>query len=145
IRILARAGTLLFLKMNWVPVATSKIRAMAGPSSSLMKMTDIGKEKALMAERHSCFQIRFFGSLLLLGMLTLAVLTSFPVSAQKPKENPLAPKAPVAAAPQPAQPQKAAAAELTASDVEAFLDGVMPLQLAREDVAGAVISVVKDG
>jgi len=34
---------------------------------------------------------------------------------------------------------------MTASDVEAFLDGVMPMQLQREDVAGAVIAVVKDG
>lgn len=34
---------------------------------------------------------------------------------------------------------------LTAPDIEAFLDGVMPLQLRREDVAGAVIVVVKDG
>jgi CubicO group peptidase (beta-lactamase class C family) len=34
---------------------------------------------------------------------------------------------------------------LTAADVEAFLDGVMPLQLKREDIAGAVIAVVKDG
>jgi CubicO group peptidase (beta-lactamase class C family) len=35
--------------------------------------------------------------------------------------------------------------ELTASDLEAFLDGMMPAQLERENVAGAVISVVKDG
>jgi CubicO group peptidase (beta-lactamase class C family) len=35
--------------------------------------------------------------------------------------------------------------EMTAPDVEAFLDGVMPLQLEREDIAGAVIVVVKDG
>jgi CubicO group peptidase (beta-lactamase class C family) len=35
--------------------------------------------------------------------------------------------------------------ELTAADVEAFLDGVVPLQLAREDIAGATVSVVKDG
>ncbi len=34
---------------------------------------------------------------------------------------------------------------LTAADLEAFLDGVMPLQLRREDIAGAVIAVVKDG
>ena len=27
--------------------------------------------------------------------------------------------------------------ELTAADLEAFLDGLVPLQLAREDVAGA--------
>lgn len=34
---------------------------------------------------------------------------------------------------------------MTAPDIEAFLDGVMPLQLRREDIAGAVILVVKDG
>jgi CubicO group peptidase (beta-lactamase class C family) len=35
--------------------------------------------------------------------------------------------------------------ELTATDLDSFLDGVMPLQLAREDIAGAVVLVVKDG
>ncbi len=35
--------------------------------------------------------------------------------------------------------------ELTAADVEAFLDGVVPQQLTREDVAGATVAVVKDG
>ena len=35
--------------------------------------------------------------------------------------------------------------ELTAADVEAFLDGIVPLQLARDDIAGATIAVVKDG
>jgi CubicO group peptidase (beta-lactamase class C family) len=35
--------------------------------------------------------------------------------------------------------------ELTAQDLEAFLDGIVPLQLEREDIAGATISVVKDG
>lgn len=34
---------------------------------------------------------------------------------------------------------------MTAADVEAFLEGVVPLQLSRDDIAGAVISVVKDG
>ena len=34
---------------------------------------------------------------------------------------------------------------LTADDLSAFLDGLMPLQLQREDIAGAVIVVVKDG
>ncbi len=34
---------------------------------------------------------------------------------------------------------------MTANDVEAFLDGLVPLQLAREDIAGAVIVVVKNG
>ena len=35
--------------------------------------------------------------------------------------------------------------ELTATDVEAFLDGIVPLQLERDDIAGATIAVVKDG
>src|SRR5215831_1091825 len=35
--------------------------------------------------------------------------------------------------------------ELTAQDVEAFLDGLMPTQIEREDIAGAVVAVVKDG
>jgi CubicO group peptidase (beta-lactamase class C family) len=53
-------------------------------------------------------------------------------------------------APPPQKPMTAATApagapEMTAEDVGAFLDGVMPLQLRREDIAGAVIVVVKDG
>jgi CubicO group peptidase (beta-lactamase class C family) len=39
----------------------------------------------------------------------------------------------------------APAHDLTGADVEAFLDGMMPSQLERENVAGAVIAVVKDG
>src|SRR5579859_5118038 len=35
--------------------------------------------------------------------------------------------------------------EMTADDVSAFLDGIMPQQLQRENIAGAVISIVKDG
>ena len=35
--------------------------------------------------------------------------------------------------------------EMTAADVEAFLDGLVPLQLKRDDIAGATISIVKDG
>ena len=49
-----------------------------------------------------------------------------------------------------AKPEKVAAQpstthEMTADDVTAFLDGIMPQQLSREDIAGAVISIVKDG
>jgi CubicO group peptidase (beta-lactamase class C family) len=39
----------------------------------------------------------------------------------------------------------APAHDLTGADIEAFLDGMMPSQLERENVAGAVIAVVKDG
>ncbi|MCU1240914.1 MAG: beta-lactamase [Candidatus Acidoferrum typicum] len=35
--------------------------------------------------------------------------------------------------------------ELTATDLEAFLDGLMPVQLEHADIAGAVVAVVKDG
>jgi len=35
--------------------------------------------------------------------------------------------------------------ELSATDLEPFLDGLMPAQIERENIAGAVVSVVKDG
>jgi CubicO group peptidase (beta-lactamase class C family) len=35
--------------------------------------------------------------------------------------------------------------ELTVADVHAFLDGFVPMQLERENIAGAVVLVVKDG
>ena len=35
--------------------------------------------------------------------------------------------------------------EMTAVDVESFLDGIVPAQLKQSDIAGATISVVKDG
>jgi len=34
---------------------------------------------------------------------------------------------------------------MTAADVGAFLDGLIPVQLQRDDIAGAVVAVVKDG
>ncbi len=38
-----------------------------------------------------------------------------------------------------------AAPKLTREDLEIFLDGFVPMQLERDDIAGAVICVVKDG
>lgn len=35
--------------------------------------------------------------------------------------------------------------EMTAADIEAFLDGIVPILMAQEDVAGMTFSVVKDG
>ena len=35
--------------------------------------------------------------------------------------------------------------EMTATDLEAFVDGIIPLQLERSDLAGAVVVVVRDG
>ena len=34
---------------------------------------------------------------------------------------------------------------MTAADVEAFLDGLVPLQIEQADIAGAVVTVVRDG
>lgn len=45
----------------------------------------------------------------------------------------------------PAGPIPSGTHELTAQDLETFLDGIVPLQLEREDIAGATIAVVKDG
>lgn len=96
------------------------------------------------AESVSRFWTLFFRSLQPAAVLALAVLLLSSRSVgQKPKENPLAPKPAAAAQQEPAA--KTTHHEMTASDVETFLDGVMPMQLEREDIAGAVISVVKDG
>lgn len=62
-------------------------------------------------------------------------------------------QAPKSAAPTPAAPGKTPAPsgaasqahELTADDLGAFLDGLLPLQIQRADIAGAVVAVVKDG
>ena len=35
--------------------------------------------------------------------------------------------------------------QLTKQDLEAFFDGILPIQLQRDDIAGAVVLVVKDG
>lgn len=45
----------------------------------------------------------------------------------------------------PADNTRPGAHEMTAADVEAFLEGLVPQQLERENIAGATISVVKDG
>jgi CubicO group peptidase (beta-lactamase class C family) len=82
------------------------------------------------------------------GFFSVAItgLVLVSVSAQTRKET-----APSAAAktPAPAEKQLVPAGstprELTGTDLEVFLDGMMPSQLQREDVAGAVISVVRDG
>lgn len=53
------------------------------------------------------------------------------------------PAAPAATAPAPQTPEGAHA--LTASDLETFFDGILPLQLERSDIAGASVLVMKDG
>jgi CubicO group peptidase (beta-lactamase class C family) len=71
-----------------------------------------------------------------------ALLLSSAPRAQEARPSSAAPQAasqPKTAAPDPSRQ------ELTAVDLGAFLDGLVPMQLQREDIAGAVIAVVKDG
>ena len=81
-------------------------------------------------------------SYLPIAALLVAAVLCLTVWAQRPLSSP-AKTPPQAAIPAAVQP--VTRHELTATDLEAFLDGIMPSQLEREDVAGAVIAVVKDG
>src|SRR5690242_16337544 len=74
----------------------------------------------------------------------LLLVAAGPVWSQKPKVNPLAPKS---KEPSPAaqEPVKGGSHEMTPEDVGAFLDGIMPQQVATADIGGVVISIVKDG
>jgi len=78
------------------------------------------------------------------GLLSAAAL-----AAQSVMPLPTKPPSPAAKASAKSESAPAAApaatAEMTAADVEAFLDGVMPAQLGPGDVGGAVVVVVKDG
>jgi CubicO group peptidase (beta-lactamase class C family) len=70
-------------------------------------------------------------------------LLGISILAQPTRPSTLPAKAADTATAVPVQP--ANAHEMTTADVSAFLDGIMPQQLAREDIGGAVVLVVKDG
>ncbi|MGZ4871295.1 MAG: serine hydrolase domain-containing protein [Candidatus Angelobacter sp.] len=74
--------------------------------------------------------------------LQFAMLVSM-ATAQTRKRTPIppAPQPPTAGESRVTEPPH----ELTVADVHAFLDGFVPMQLEREDIAGAVVLVVKDG
>ena len=75
-------------------------------------------------------------ALVLMTLMALSVMGQVPSEAIKKREG--------AQLPVPPSPQTGAH-EMTAADVEAFLDGLVPLQIKQADIAGATISVVKDG
>ena len=80
------------------------------------------------------------------GLVTLNLAT--PALGQTPSLAPQAPVTPTTAAPAAAPaPQTAPQTTpvLSKQDVETWLDGYMPYALARADIAGAVVVVVKDG
>jgi len=57
----------------------------------------------------------------------------------------IAPAATSESAALPAAPQESGGAQLTKTDVDAWLDGFMPYAIESGDIAGAVVVVVKDG
>jgi CubicO group peptidase (beta-lactamase class C family) len=65
------------------------------------------------------------------------------LAAQSPKATPVppSPQLPPAGESKVTEPPH----DLTVADVHAFLDGFVPMQLERENIAGAVVLVVKDG
>lgn len=75
-------------------------------------------------------------------LLVALVFASF-VMGQGPV-NP-APQKKEATQPTPPPVSSNGAHEMTAADVEAFLNGLVPLQLKLNDIAGATVSIVKDG
>ena len=80
----------------------------------------------------------------------IAVINAIAMSvanAQGPAPSPLisAPSPPPASAPAVVPPQPSPAPELTKADFETFLDALIPSQLRNRNIAGAVVSVVKDG
>jgi CubicO group peptidase (beta-lactamase class C family) len=80
----------------------------------------------------------FIAAILGIGSLSIAV-------AQTPR-NPLAPPVNQTQLPTPpTTPQNQGAHPLTADDVNAWLDGFIPYAIARGDIPGAVVVVVKDG
>jgi CubicO group peptidase (beta-lactamase class C family) len=85
--------------------------------------------------------IRLRGVLTLMAMcISVFALAQSPQSAVAPATTP----APAAANAPAALPSIAPHA-LEKSDLEAFFDGIIPLQLERSDVAGATVLVMKDG
>ncbi|MEY2512158.1 MAG: hypothetical protein QOE26_2921 [Verrucomicrobiota bacterium] len=86
---------------------------------------------------------RFLGHRFLLTSC-LAIALARPAAGQGPAPSPFLSPAPVLPAAAP-MPELALAHELTKPDLEAFLDALIPAQLQNRDIAGAVVSVVKDG
>jgi CubicO group peptidase (beta-lactamase class C family) len=70
-----------------------------------------------------------------------AAVALAPAQAPTPTPAPPAPQQPAAGESKVPEPPH----EMTVADVQAFLDGFVPMQLERENIAGAVVLVVKNG
>src|SRR6266851_580306 len=88
---------------------------------------------------NSMMLIRATYRLCLSAAFCLLALSCLPAWSQVPRPKPTIESSNRSTTPTQSVP------EMTARDVEAFLDGLVSMQLQREDIAGAVIVVVKDG
>src|SRR5438552_7245293 len=75
----------------------------------------------------------------------LTLIQGLPAQTVKETTPPKSAKTPATVETKLAPAQASTPRELTGLDLEAFLDGMMPSQLQRENIAGAAIAVVKDG
>ena len=82
--------------------------------------------------------IRLAGCILLGATCFLAAQNPVPEKNNKEQKPQAAP------APSKVLPGESAH-DLTPQDLESFLDGLMPTEIGRDDIAGAVVAVVKDG
>ncbi len=84
---------------------------------------------------------------MVLSLSAFLLSASFvPANGQRPTTlPPLSPSARRAKGASTLPPPSSGPAQMTAEDVAAFLDGVVPLQLKQGNIAGAVVLVVKDG
>lgn len=98
--------------------------------------------------------MRYLSCAALLAVLAAAPFGSSaqaPVAPKNPVASPLVKQpaaVPVTATPAPATAGQAIPGQahpLTPDDLEAFFDGIFPLQLERSDIAGASVLVMKDG
>jgi CubicO group peptidase (beta-lactamase class C family) len=74
-----------------------------------------------------------------------AFFTADRAAAQGPAPTPIFSPGPVASVPVAPEQKQSGVHDLTKADLEAFLDALLPAQLSNRDLAGAVVSVVKDG
>jgi CubicO group peptidase (beta-lactamase class C family) len=73
----------------------------------------------------------------------LVLVASIHVAGQREANRPRTKVSTPESAVAPASPN--APHELTLADVSAFIDGIVPLEIERGDIAGAVVTIVKDG
>ncbi len=83
-------------------------------------------------------------SRILISLIAAVLFSSPTLNAQKPRVLPHRAEEKPAPAPPQALPAQVTP-QLTTEDLEAFFDGFLPIQLQRDDIAGAVVMVVQDG